>query len=1081
MKKLLILAILLSMAVASPAQSRESKKGQKNQPEAKTAAAEKSSPEAASKSEEQEKKAEGMHYRNLGPFRGGRSLTGVGIPGNPNVYYFGATGGGVWKTTDGALTWSPIFDKEGSGSIGAIAVAPSNPNIIYVGTGEACIRGDAAQGDGIYKSLDAGKTWTNIGLKDSRAIGKILVDPHNPNIVLVAALGHPFGPNAERGVFRSADGGKTWQKVLYKNEDTGAVDLAFDPNNSNIVFATLWQVRRYPWKLDSGGPGSGLYRSADNGVTWKEVESDDLPKKPWGKVGVSVAANSDRVYALIEAKDGGLFRSDDGGNKWQLVSADRRLRQRAWYYMHIVADPVDPDTVYVMNVDFHKSVDGGRTWNKIGVPHGDNHGLWIDPKNNQRMIAVNDGGATVTTDGGKSWSSELNQPTAQIYHVSTDNRYPYWVYGAQQDNTSLAIASRGEGPTIDRSDWYPVAGGEAGFIVADPKNPMITYGGEYQGQISTYNKATGQKKAISILPMISDAMGAAKLPHRFQWTAPIMFSPNDPNVLYHAGEELFKTTDGGMHWTAISPDLTRNDKSKQQPSGGEITIDDTGTEYYDTIFALAESPLKAGVIWAGTDDGLIQLTQDGGKTWTNITPKDLPEWSRISGIDASPFDPATAYVAVDRRQNDDLNPYFYKTHDYGKTWTKIVNGISAPSFARAIREDPKRKGLLYAGTETGVFVSYNDGEKWESLQLDLPTVPVHDLVVKDNDLVLATHGRGFWILDDLSPIRQHSDELKNEAVHLFAPATAIRSQYSHSRRRSKTAGENPPPGAVIYYELKDKPKDVSIEILDENGQRVRLISSKKERDLDEQPDPETPKPEKQLEPKPGLNRYVWDLRYDEVPRMKNYYLYEYQDGTAGPYVLPGKYQVKLTVDGRSEIQPLEVKMDPRVKTSMADLKAQFDLLMEIRQQLTRLYTTYEQMSDVRAQLKAMRTRLPQTVAYKPVLTAADELDTKLASIQDEMIERRNRSNEDSLSFGVKLDGQLSGLAMYVASESDSAPTAAALARYDELRGQMEAALGQWKNVVETDLPNFEKLTRAQNIEAIIVPATMAQEQPAEAQ
>ncbi len=949
-----------------------------------------------------------------------------------------------------------------------------------MGTGEACIRGNAAQGDGVYKSLDGGKSWKNIGLKDTRAIGKVIVHPKNADIALVAALGHPFGPNEERGVFRTADGGKTWQRVLYKNADTGAVDLAFDPTNPNIVFATLWQVRRQPWILNSGGPGSGLYRSGDGGLTWKEVESDDLPKKPWGKVGVSVASNGDRIYALIEAQDGGLYRSDDGGDKWQLVSSDRRLRQRAWYYMHIVADPQDADTVYVMNVDFHKSVDGGRTWNKISVPHGDNHGLWIDPKDNQRLIAVNDGGATVSIDGGNSWTNQLNQPTAQIYHVSTDNRYPYWIYGAQQDNTSLTIASRGEGPGIDRSDWYPVAGGEAGFIVADPNDPLITYGGEYQGQISSYDKKTGQSKAISVQPIVSDAMGAAKLEHRFQWTAPIMFSPHDPKVLYHAGERLFKTSDGGMHWEAISPDLTRNDKSKQVPSGGDITIDDTGTEYYDTIFALAESPIKAGVLWTGSDDGLIQVTQDGGKSWANVTPKDLPEWSRISGIDASPFDVGTAYVAIDRRQNDDLKPYFYKTSDFGKTWTKIVKGIPETSFARAIREDPKRKGLLYAGTETGVFVSYDNGEKWESLQLDLPTVPVHDLVIKGDDLVLATHGRGFWVLDDLSPVRQHSDQLKTESAHLFTPALATRSQYSHSHRKSHTAGENPPPGAVIYYQIKDKPKDVSIEILDENGQRVRLISNKQIEDLDEQPDPEDEKPKQRLEPKPGLNRFVWDMQYDEVPRMKDYYLYEYQDGTQGPVVLPGKYQVKLTVDGQSQTAPLTVKMDPRVTTSQADLKAQFDLLMDIRQQLIKLYSTYSQIGDVRAQLKGMRQRLPQTVAYKPVFTAGGDLDAKLAAIQDEMIEGRNHSNEDSLSFGVKLDGQLSGLAMYVTGASDTAPTAAAVARYEALRGQIEAALAKWKTVVETDLPGFQKLTRDQNIEAIIVPSAMGSDQAAEA-
>jgi photosystem II stability/assembly factor-like uncharacterized protein len=738
-----------------------------------------------------------------------------------------------------------------------------------------------------------------------------------------------------------------------------------------------------------------------------------------------------------------------------------------------------------MNVDFHKSIDGGRTWNKISVPHGDNHGLWIDPTNTKRMIAVNDGGATVTLDGGDTWSSELNQPTAQIYHVSTDNQYPYWIYGAQQDNTALAIASRGEGSDIDRTDWYPSAGGESGFIMADPRDPQVTYGDGYQGTLERYDRHTWQTKEISTIPIISDAMGAAVLDHRFQWTAPLMFSPNDPSVIYHAGERVFKTTDAGQHWEAISPDLTRNDKSKQQPSGGSLTIDDTGTEYYDTIFALAESPVKAGVIWAGSDDGMLHVTEDGGKNWADVTPKDLPEWSRFSGIDASPFDAGTAYVAINRYQNDDLKPYFYKTSDYGKTWTKIVKGIPESSFARAIREDPKRKGLLYAGTESGVFVSYDDGANWESLQLDLPVVPVHDLLIKGDDLVLATHGRGFWVLDDLSPVRQHTDQLKNEAVHLFTPAVAIRSHYSQSHHKSHTTGENPPSGAVIYYQIKDKPekaKTVSIEILDDKGQRVRFISNQQTEDTDEQLDPEDEKPKKRLEPKPGINRFVWDLRYDDVPRVKDYYLYEYQDGTTGPMALPGKYQVKLTVDGVTQTAPLELKMDPRVTTPPADVQKQFALLMDIREQLTKTYTTYLQIADVRAQLKGMRDRLPQSVAFKPVFTASSDLDTKLASIQGELVNDTIHANEDSLAYGVKLDGQLAGLAIYVNSSADSAPTAAAEARDEALKQQLDTQLARWHAVVETDLPGFEKLTRDQNIQAVIIPGTLgtSETQPAEA-
>jgi photosystem II stability/assembly factor-like uncharacterized protein len=583
-----------------------------------------------------------MKYRVIGPFRGGRSLTASGIAGDPTTYYFGATGGGVWKSTDGAITWTSVFDKQGTSAIGSLAIAPANPNIVYVGTGEACIRGNISHGDGVYKTLDGGKTWKNVGLSDSRAIGKLIVDPQNADIVFVAALGHPYGPNSERGIFRTRDGGKTWEKVLYKDENTGGIDIAFDPHNSNILFASLWEARRTPWGLTSGGPGSGLYRSNDGGSTWKRLEEHGLPKGPYGRIGVAVAANSDRIYALIEAHEGGLYRSDDDGETWELVNGNRSYQQRAWYYMHVTADPQDAETVYIENVDFYKSSDAGRTFNKVKVPHGDNHGMWIDPRNPRRMIVSNDGGVTVSLDGGKTWTSQLNQPTAQFYHVISDTRTPYYVYGAQQDNSTIAIASRSDNGTIDRPDWYDVGGGEAGYIAPYPPDPNIVYAGDYEGKITRFDKRTGQLKNISVTPKISDGEGASNLEHRFQWTAPIMISPHDPNTLYHAGERLFKTTDGGMHWQAISPDLTRNDKSKQQPSGGAINIDDTGTEYYDTIFAVAESPLTKDLIWAGTDDGLIQITRDGGKNWSNVTPKDLPEWSRISLIEASPHDAGVA-------------------------------------------------------------------------------------------------------------------------------------------------------------------------------------------------------------------------------------------------------------------------------------------------------------------------------------------------------------------------------------------------------------------------------------------------------
>ena len=1013
----------------------------------------------------------GMKYRAIGPFRGGRSLTASGIAGDPTTYYFGATGGGVWKTTDGAVTWRSVFDKQGTSAIGSLVIAPSDTNIVYVGTGEACIRGNISHGDGVYKTLDGGKTWKNVGLRDSRAIGRVIVDPKNADIVFVAALGHPYGPNSERGIFRTIDGGKTWEKVLYKDENTGGIDVAFDPHNSNIIFASLWEARRTPWSLVSGGPGSGLYRSNDGGTTWKRLEEHGLPKGPYGRIGVAVAANSERVYALIEAHEGGLYRSDDGGETWDLVNGNRSYQQRAWYYMHVIADPQDPDTVYVANVDFYKSNDAGRTFNKVKVPHGDNHGMWIDPKNPRRMIVSNDGGVTVSLDGGKTWTNQLNQPTAQFYHVITDNRTPYYVYGAQQDNSTIAIASRSDNGTIDRPDWYDVGGGEAGYIAPYPPDPNIVYAGDYQGKITRFDKRTGQLKNITVQPEISDGEGAANLEHRFQWTAPIMISPHDPNTLYHGGERLFKTTDGGMHWEAISPDLTRNDKSKQQPSGGSINIDDTGTEYYDTIFAVAESPQAKDLIWAGTDDGLIHITRDGGKNWSNVTPKDLPEWSRISLIEASPFDAGTAYVAVDRHQNDDMHPYIYKTGDYGKTWSKITKGIPDNTFVRAVREDPKRRGLLYAGTETGLYVSFNDGADWRSLQLNLPTTPIHDLTVKNDDLVVATHGRSFWILDDLSPLRQFRDDVTNQGVYLYTPATAFRMHNVNVEETTKnvTVGENPPPGAVIYYYVKETPKsEVTIEILDAAGTVARKYSSKKTVDPDEPRNPEDKKPEKQIKVEAGLNRFLWDLRYEAASRVPDYYLFEYKDGALGPLAVPGKYQVRLTVDGKSYNAPLELKLDPRLNVSQADLQKQFDLAIQIRDQISSVYNAVNQIQDVRAQVDGLKRRLPDSA--KPVLTAAVDLDQKLLSVRDDLIQAKVKANEDSLAYPQRVDSKLASVALVVSDGTDSAPTEAAIRQFAKLKQRADDVLARWAEIQRTDLPAFQKLAAGQDIQAIVVPA-----------
>jgi photosystem II stability/assembly factor-like uncharacterized protein len=906
-------------------------------------------------------------------------------------------------------------------------------------------------------------------------LGRSLLIPTNPDIAFVAALGHPYGPNTERGIFRTTDGGKTWDRVLYKDENTGGIDVAFDPHNPNILFGALWQARRTSWSMDDGGPGSGLYRSNDGGTTWKRLEEHGLPKGPWGKIGVAVGANSDRVYALIEARlpDGGLYRSDDGGENWILVNPSHSLWRRPWYYMHVIADPRDENVLYIMDVDAYKSTDGGHLFNKVHVPHGDNHGLWIDPLNTRRMIASNDGGVTVTLDGGKNWTRQDNQPTAQFYHVFADSATPYRVYGAQQDSGTVAIASRSDDGSIDRSDWYDVGGGEAGYIAPDPRDPDIVYAADYQGNITRYDRHIGQVKAITEQPELSDAHGAANLEHRFQWTAPVLISPHDPNTLYHGGERLFKTTDGGVHWEAISPDLTRNDKSKQKVSGGDITIDDSGTEYYDTIFALAESPLTKGMLWVGTDDGLIQLTQDEGKTWTNITPKDMPEWSRISQIDPSAHDAGTAYVAADRHQFDDLRPYIYKTSDYGKTWTKLTQGIPDNAFVRVVREDPKKRGLLYAGTETGMYVSFNDGAKWQPLQLNLPTTPVHDLIIKNDDMVVATHGRAFWILDDISPLRQYSDEIAQKDAFLYTPTTAYRIQAGASAERhpSKTTGQNPPAGAVIYYYLKDAPKaghETKIEILDSAGNVIRKYSSEEVATLDEPLDPDEKKPEKEIKPDAGLNRFVWDLRYEEAHHVPGYYLWEYGNGARGPVAVPGHYQVRLTVAGKTETAAFDLKLDPRVKVSEADLQQQFDLLLQTRDELSRVYDTVNQIQDVRSQLTGLTKRLPESDNSKKIVAAADDLEKKLVGVRDDLVNLTIDANEDSLAYPPQVDAKWAYLAMDVGT-ADSAPTEAEQKEFEKLKRQSGELVTRWDDLQRRDLAAFQKLTAEGSLSTVVVP------------
>jgi len=1008
----------------------------------------------------------GMKWRLIGPFRGGRSEAVVGIPGNPNVYYFGAASGGVWKSTDAGLSYHPIFDNEPVSSIGAIAIDPRNPNVIYVGTGEPCLRGNISFGDGMYKSVDGGATWTHIGLDDTRHIAKVLIDPNDPNTIFVAAIGHAYGPNEQRGVFRSTDGGKTWQKVLYKDDKTGAVDLVFDPQNPHILYAALYQVVRTPWGFTSGGPGSGIYKSIDGGSTWKHLTGHGLPEGIYGRIGLAVGADSSPVYALIEAKKGGLYRSDDGGKHWKFVNGDQRFTQRAWYYMHIFADPKASDTLYILNTGTYRSTDGGVHFTPIPAPHGDDHALWIDPTNPKRMIEGNDGGATISVDDGKTWTSEDNQPTAQFYHVSVDNRFFYYVYGAQQDNSTVAIASRTNHGAITDKDWYDVGGGESGYIVADPKDPDIVYAGGNWGIITRYNRHTGQVQDVTVWPVNPSGWSAGQLPHRFQWTAPIAISPFDSNTVYIGGERLFETTDGGMNWTAISPDLTRNDKTKQVPTGGPITIDETSVEYYDTIFTIAPSPIARGLIWVGSDDGLVHITRDGGKTWTDVTPKGLPAWARIGLIDASPFAPGTAYLAADRHRLDDFNPYVFKTTDYGKTWTQITEGLSsADGWVHAIRADPVRKGLLYCGTETGLFVSFDDGAHWQSLKLNMPTVSVTDMVVKNNDLVISTKGRSFWILDDLAPLRQASAEIENEAVHLYKPDLAWRTRLGGTNPRNLVwVGQNAPNGAVIDYYLKSKPaKDqtIRLEILDSKGKVIRSYTNKSKPQDIEPAEGGRAHPSVAIPAKAGDNRFVWDLRY-QTPTLIPGQVWDSDDKPKGPLALPGTYQVRVIAAGQTETQPLTVKLDPRVKATPEALQKEFDLSMKIRDQITLADETVNEMTSVREQMDALKKRIASNAQLKPIVDAADAIEKKMEPINNRLWQPKMKASEEDLNYPDELNDQLKGVAEFMEG-SDNAPTAADYAAYQYLSSRVAKYVAQWREIQSKDLAAFNRQVRKANI------------------
>ncbi len=988
-----------------------------------------------------------LQWKNIGPNRGGRSIAGAGSAQRRFEYYFGAVGGGLWKTTDGGTTWKPVTDGQiTSSSVGAVAVAPSNPDVVYIGMGETPLRGNIMQGDGVYRSTDAGKTWKHLGLKDTQAIGRIRVHPQNPDIVWVAAFGHPAGPNAERGVFKSEDGGKTWRRVLYRNDRAGAVDLTLDSKRPEVLYASLWEAYRKPWQMSSGGEGSGLFKSTDGGETWKEItRAEGLPQKGViGKIGVSVSgADGERVYAIVEHDDGGLFRSENGGTSWTRVSDDRRLRQRAFYYSRVIADPADRDTVYVLNTSFFKSTDGGKTYKTIRVPHGDNHDLWIAPNDPKRMVNSNDGGGNVSFNGGETWT-EQNFPTAQLYHVTTTKDFPYHVCGAQQDNTTLCVPSDAarhlRDPRSRAGSWlYAVGGGESGYIAPHPTKPHLFYAGSQGALLTRYDRRSGHTRDIQVYPRFFSGEPARDLPERWQWTFPIVFSPFDANVLYTSSQHLWRTTNDGLSWERISPDLTRAAPETLGDSGGPITKDQNGPEIYATIFTIAPSRHDAKTIWTGSDDGLVHITRDAGKTWKKITPPDLPEFSRVSIVEASPHKPGTAYLAAKRYQLEDRAPYLYRTHDYGATWQKIVNGIAADDFAHVIREDPKRAGLLYAGTEHGVWVSFDDGDHWQKLSLNLPDTQIADLVVEENDLVIGTHGRSFYVLEDIGILRQMSAEVQTSAAHLFAPRKAHR-------------GVNQ---AAIDYYLKSAADNVTIEILDAKGAVVRTFTGtpeddkKKPEDADADPDFGPAPPVRPVPRKAGTNRYLWDLRYPGAKTFEGMILWSAR-AEQGPLAVPGSYQVRLTANGVAQTRSFTVERDPRLEgVTQQHLEEQFTLAMNVRDRTSEANEIVIRIRDIQKQLEERRKQTGDSGLG--AMFAA-----KLSEIEADVYQVRNRSNQDPLNFPIKLNNRLAALRRSIET-GDGKPTAGSYQVFRELSAELAKHQARLKEALARD---FAELNRA---------------------
>ena len=1004
-----------------------------------------------------------LTYRNIGPYRGGRSVAVSGHPDQPNTYYTGFTGGGVFKTTDGGKNWYNVSDGYfKTGSVGAVTVAPSNANVIYAGMGETCIRGNMSAGDGIYRSMDGGKTWNHIGLGESHFIGEIVVHPDNADVAWVAAMGHAFGTegNEERGVFKTTDGGKTWTKVLYNSPRAGAVDIEIDPTNPRILYASLWEAYRNPWEMSSGGAGSGLYKSTDGGETWENISKrPGLPKGILGKIGVAISpVNPDRVWAIIENDNGGVFRSDDSGKTWERINSDRSLRQRAWYYTHIVAGTESENEVYVLNVGFYKSNDGGSSFDRIGTPHGDHHDLWISPNDGDRMVVADDGGGQVSYNDGKSWSSYHKYATAQFYQVITDNQFPYYIYGAQQDNSTVGIKSRTADNGITERDWAPVAGGESGYIAPDPENPNITYGGSYGGYFNKFNEFTDQSDRIDVWPDNPMGAGASELKYRFQWTFPIYISPHNPDLLYATSQFVHRSTNEGMSWEDISPDLTRNEKSKQQESGGPITKDDTSIEYYNTIFTFAESPVQEGVLWTGADDGLIHVSRDNGENWTEVTPDGMPE-AMASIIDASPHDAGTAYLAATRYKFDDFSPMLYKTTNYGRSWTKITNGIPAKDFTRVIREDPNKKGLLYAGTETGVYVSFNDGALWQPLQLNLPAVPITDLNVhkRDKDLIVATQGRSFWVLDELNVLHQLSDEVTEADHYLYKPETTYLFGGHSDVDPGETFGENPEEGVLVHYNLSSmSDQEIKLQFLESDGDVIRTFSNKETlegepvKESEEFYEEEGSVPSDVLKTGQGLNSFVWNMRYPGATDLDGRQIL-WSGSTRGPDAIPGTYEVRLIVEDETVMsRTFELTKDPRIETTQEDFQAQFDLHQTIIAKLDTTHKTINRIREIRTELKDIKDEFK---ADSEVQEKADAMLKLLSDVEGELMQTKAESFQDVLNYPIKLNNKLASLASTVGT-GDNHPTEQQYAVYEDLAAKVDAQFKRIEPILTGEVPNL---------------------------